>query len=100
MKSKTKGESDFYNCLTDVIIYKNPFNFEKKYIGSDEIEFFSDYIANVGGGDKISQNKFLENASDYLKEKCKSSDVEEKKFKKLYIKLGFLIGLVIFIVLI
>lgn len=97
---KNKNQSDFYNCVTSVIINKLPFNFDKNYISLDEKDYFNDYILNIGNGDRVSQLDFLASTSEYLKEKCKSSDEEVKKYKKLYVKLGFLIGLIIFIVLI
>ncbi len=100
LKNNTNTDSDFYKVLKNVILSKEKFTSNQKYLESDELSYFKSYIEKVGSGDKFSQIKFIDNAYEYVNEKYKIASEDEKKYKKLYIKLGFLVGLIIFIVLI
>ena len=75
----------------------NNFEFNKSYINKDEIEYFYNYLKILGTGDKDSQIDFLDKIDINIIEKQKQSIIDENKYKQLYIKLGFLIGLIIFI---
>ena len=59
--------------------------------------FYKNYLSIIGSGDRISQIQFIDNASEQIDIKYKNSQEEEKVYKKLYYKIGFLIGLMVFI---
>ena len=46
------------------------------------------------------ENGFLNSLTDEITNKSSQSAVNEVKYKKLYIKIGFLLGLMLFILLI
>ena len=73
--------------------------FMDKYLTSDEVQFFYDYLKNLGVSDSETQLNFLNNINESLAEKCDISEKEYKRYKPLYIKLGFLLGLIIGIIL-
>ena len=91
-------DSDFYNIVNNYI-KKGEFKFEKKYINLEEKEYFYKYLNVIGSGDKNSQLKFLSAIEIELKAKKASADDDEKKYKSLYLKLGFLLGLISLIIL-
>lgn len=73
--------------------------FIDKYLTKDEIEYFYEYLKNLGGSDSSTQLKFLNSTNEILLEKCDLTDKNYKQYKPLYIKLGFLVGLIIGIIL-
>lgn len=91
-----KRRSDFYLAIKDYIIFKEK-KFDKKYIDAHEKEFFLSYLSNIGTSDKNSELKYLENATNIIYAEHNKIKIEEKKYRTLYIKLGFLIGLMLFI---
>ncbi len=93
---KNNDESDFYLVLNNYI-KNNSFDFDKQYLSKDEIEYLHNYLKILGTGDKQSQLEFLGKANESIMEKQKESTENEKKYIVLYIKLGFLIGLVLFV---
>lgn len=93
---KECNSTDFY-CALKNYIEKNQFNFEKTYLQKDEIEYFYNYLKILGTSDKNSQVDFLDEINMSVLEKQKQSAVEEKKYKALYLKLGFLFGLILFV---
>ena len=73
--------------------------FMDKYLTNDEVQFFYDYLKNLGVSDSETQLNFLNNINESLVEKCELTEKEYKRYKPLYIKLGFLLGLIIGIIL-
>ncbi len=85
-------------------IYQFYFNekFSKKkidFLSEEENEYFFNYLETLGRSDKQAQENFLLQSNSYISDKFNESISNEKKFKTLYIKIGFLIGLIIFIIL-
>ena len=70
-----------------------------KYLNEEEMTFLLTYVETVGESDSISQIKFVEGSEKYLENKEMFSAEEYKKYKNLYIKIGILIGLIMFIAL-
>ena len=66
----------------------------------DEINLFNNYCINVIRGDSATLLSFLKSQDDLLKDKLSMSIKNEKKYKNLYLKIGFLIGLTILIIFI
>lgn len=96
--NKVNVENDFNVCVKKFFNEKK-FEFGKSYLSEDEKNFFNDYLNTIGLGDPKSQTEYLEKIHAIIDEKRKLAYEEEKKFKPLYLKLGILIGLMLFIVL-
>ena len=91
------GQTDFYIAIKD---YFDSKNFSKiKYLYEDENIFVENYFKNIGNMDKYSQLAFLNNSQKEIESMTDKATKENKKFQDLYIKLGFLIGLIILVVL-
>lgn len=88
----------FYNLLRQKILNGQEGNIP--FITKDEKEYFYNYLERIGKTDKATQLKLINATKIYLTEKLKISEEDEKKYKTLYIKMGFLIGLLIFILII
>ena len=93
---KENNLTDFY-CVLRKYIESNEFEFDKTYLKKDEVEYFYNYLKILGTGDKNSQIEFLDKTNINILEKQKQSADDEKKYKVLYVKLGFLIGLILFV---
>ena len=93
------NNNDFYFCLKKQI-ESGTFDFDKDYIEKDEIEFYKNYLNTIGLSDKEAQSKYLDGVEIILKDKLLSAEEEEKKHKSLYSKLGILVGLAVFILII
>ncbi len=68
------------------------------YIKNEEYEFFLNYLTSIGNGNVDSQLNFINNAEQEIKKYLSESIDNEKKYRILYIKIGFLIGLILLIV--
>lgn len=95
----SNNESDFYLLLNNVISGKN-FEISLKYLSENERRFFFSYCKNIGSLDKLSQLDYLETVQKDIDDGKEKSDKDEKKYCALCIKLGFLIGLIFFIIII
>jgi len=93
------NDNDFYKIIIKCICEKKEFSFPVKYISDDEKIMFMEYVENIGMGDVDSQASFFDLSNNRIKDLLKSAKDEEKKYKNLYIKLGVLSGLVLFIIL-
>ncbi|MBQ9513482.1 MAG: hypothetical protein IJR66_00670 [Clostridia bacterium] len=95
-----KSDKDiyFYRVLEDKIV--NDKKEKIAFLSKDENDYFFEYSEKVGKTDKAGQLELITFTKKYLTEKYETAEKEEKKYKKLYIKMGFLIGLLIFIVII
>jgi len=91
-------EGVFYEAIYQ--FYFDKVNNKKKieFLSSEETDYFYNYLSVLGRGDKDSQLAFLSETNKYIEDKFNSSLNDEKKYKNLYIKIGFLIGLIIFII--
>ncbi len=69
------------------------------YLSKEENEYFSFYLQNIGLSDRETQLSFISKVEQELNEKVKVSEEEEKKYKSLYVKLGFLFGLIMLIIM-
>ncbi len=74
-------------------------NIHLKYLSKIEVQNFNNYLKTIGSGDKNSQLQFLNSMQKSLNDKVKKITEEEEKYKNLSIKMGFFVGLMIFIIL-
>ncbi|MBR5192788.1 MAG: stage III sporulation protein AB [Clostridia bacterium] len=95
---KQQNNSIFYTLISkNILSNENPTNKELYFLTKNEIDEVLTYITNVGNSDKNSQLTYLNNFESILNEKVNVVKEEEKKYKNLYIKIGFLIGLMLLI---
>ncbi len=95
---KKTDDGYFIGQVKKIILEKNNKTQLSNIYTKEENDFFNDYLSNIGNGDSVSQRKYLEGIDELLKEKRQMTHDEEKKYKKLYVKLGFLFGLVLLII--
>lgn len=91
------NDSDFYNLVSNKISdreYVIP-----RYLKREEYEFLNDYFSNIGKSDKYTQMLYLNSVKNQIDNCFNKSKEDEKKYKTLYVKMGFLIGLIILVVL-
>ena len=70
------------------------------FLKTDEKRTITDYFSMLGKGDSQSQKGYFSSIKDTLLKRQNETDAENKKFSDLYIKLGFLCGLFILILII
>lgn len=101
LEKEKNNKNYFYNNLNAFFLKKEIDNnaINCNFLDDKEKAYFISYITTIGKGDKNSQLSYLNNVSAYLEERYKSAILDEKKYKTLNIKLGFLIGLTFLIIL-
>ena len=75
-------------------------NINLKDLNDEEKNLFNEYVNNLGKSDRESQLTFLSAEKKIIDELRISTVNDEQKYGKLYVKVGFLFGLVIFVALI
>ena len=90
--------TDFYDSLKHYVNTKE-FKFDKQYLFEEEKYELNRYFKTIGTSDKIGQLEYLSSMDITLKNKQIQTEENEKKYRMLYIKMGFLIGLIILIIL-
>ena len=83
--------------LVECVFNKN-YSINVVFLSNDENDFIKDYASNLGVFDRNSQLSFLTSVDAQIQTYYKTSREEEQKYRKLYIKLGFLFGLIIMVV--
>lgn len=97
IKSFENANDLFYKNLIDVIVNKKNVSLEKNIFTKQENQYLTSYLNFIGTSDTNSQLNFLNKTEKELDGFLEESMAEEKKCKPLYIKIGFLIGLIMFI---
>ncbi len=95
-----KDETDFDKLLKNKYLDKNDSQFKLKYLSDEEKIFVENYLKDIGKTESQVENGYLLGMSEEIKNKATEAKSLEDKYKKLYIKVGFLLGLMLFIVLI
>ena len=70
------------------------------FLTKDETDFVNDYFLMVGRGDSASQNAYFTSVKATLGDYKKKSAEECTRYGDLYLKLGFLCGLLILVLII
>lgn len=92
-----KQRGDFIECINEYLKNKNLL-FNKGYLTNDEKKNLFQYVETVCKGDNNLQIAYLKSINEHIETKRSNAVEEELKYKKLYIKLGFLIGLIVLVV--
>lgn len=88
------------NAYINDFFIKKEDNAEKlKTFTDEEKTFIKDYVKTLGQGDRASQGKFLDAAEKQLEKYLAAAEEEDKKYRPLCLKLGFLFGLIILIIM-
>ena len=95
--SSSREENSFI-LLAKRYVSSGDFSCDYKYLTIDEKQFVKEYLDNTGKSDRESQLKFFNSVSTEIDSKLFSVRNDEKKYKSLYIKIGFLIGLIALII--
>ncbi len=74
--------------------------FNYRYLTKEDEKFLLSYFNALGDSDRETQINFINLNQNEISDRVKNCLEERKKYYQLYIKLGFLIGLIAFIVLI
>ena len=91
------NNTDFYFLIKNKVLTESN-EFCITYLTAQEKNFVYEYLEKIGKFDKNTQLEYLKNVSGIILEKQQNSIIDEKKYKTLYIKLSFLIGLILLIV--
>lgn len=87
----------FYQTFENEFNEKSEKNDKIKFLSKNEKEFFREYVSMIGKSDNASQISYIDSSDTRIKELLDESSENEKKYKSLYIKLGFLLGVILFI---
>lgn len=85
--------------IRDFFLEKKESEERLKIFTKDEKIFFTDYVRRLGQGDKKSQTEYLKSAEMKIGGYISAAEEADKKYRPLCIKLGFLFGLIILIIL-
>ncbi len=100
MVKELEGKQDgFSKVIYAKIIDEKEVIIKENYLTIDEKNSLYNYLDGLGNSDFYTQLKILESIDGELKDKKEKSIIDEKRYKILYIKLGFLCGLAILILL-
>ena len=90
-------ETDFIKYLKASFVQKQNLALDINYLNEFEVKHYKEYVSKIGSGDKSLQMDFLQGVNEDLVKKQKQTVLDEEKYKKLYVKLGFFIGLILLI---
>ena len=99
IKDETDTNDDFYSGITPILNNQKP-NFSYSYLKKEEKEFINKYFDSIIGVDEKNLSNHLNYSMEKIGEFYNNALLDEKKYRTLYIKLGFLIGLIALIILI
>ena len=91
-------DSTFYYYLEELIFNKND-EIYVSFLNSDENTFLKEYAQNIGVSDTYSQLVYLKSIDTQILNKMNCCIEDDKKYRKLYVKLGFLFGLIALVVI-
>lgn len=89
----------FESKIKDRFIKKEEKTSSPSFLSKEEIDYFDTYLKEIGGSDIKTQLSIIGQAEKNLSDNLEKCKVEERKYKKLYIKMGILIGLLVFVLL-
>ena len=97
--SEKKEKNEFYDLL-EYSLNKKKVLLPEKIFNEDDATLLNEYCSILGSGDSLSQKRYLSGIDDRVEIILKECTETEKRYKNLYVKMGFFIGLMIFIIII
>ena len=91
---------DFRKMLAEKMDDFQAEKYDFDYLTDDEKKFLADYFRMVGGSDAASQKTYLSALRKEIEDRRSASGEVYKKYFALYLKLGFLAGLVLVILIV
>ncbi len=95
------------NKNSDVLLVYNTYLYDKsdytkniKYLSFNEKRFIFDFLTSIGIGDATSQGKLVDVTMEQSTCFLRQAVEDEKKYKTLFIKLGILVGISLFVLII
>lgn len=70
------------------------------FLSKEEKSFLQKYLSRLGTTDKDSQLDFLNSMENELNSFRNAAETKRKKIRPLFVKLGFLLGLIVFILVV
>ncbi|MBE5734142.1 MAG: hypothetical protein E7347_03725 [Clostridiales bacterium] len=92
-------EANDFKIIMEKFLKNEKINYNIKYLKQDDLEFIKTYCENIGVGNSKSQIEYLSSVDKEVVKMLNICQDNAKKYTKLYIKLGFLIGLMIMVVI-
>ena len=97
MLSKLSNENDFEKVAKDYLTSKI-FKVDYKYLDNNEKDLVLNYLSVLGVGDIQTQLNAVCAFQERIKEKQVASIEDAKKFRAMHSKLGVLLGIIAFII--
>ena len=94
------GKSDFNNFIKDFFANGTVDNSLPLYLNEKERKFIVFYLSNIGKSDSNSQKRYFEDSKNQIVDYLNESKENESKYTPLYLKMGVLIGFLLFIIVI
>ena len=91
-------KNDFIKYISEYCI--NNSKVTLSYLNSEDIKSVDEYCDLLGRSDQQTQNKHLIVYEKIIQDKLKYAKEEEREKKNLYLKMGLMIGLILFIIII
>ncbi len=92
--------TDFFLSVDDGALFYVGDDGEYSFLKEEEKRFIEEYFRMIGRGDSASQNKYFSSVKNTLTAYKDDTEKESKKYGDLYIKIGFLCGLLILILMV
>lgn len=90
----------FYSELQSYLKFPQNYTVTCTFLNDEEKNEVINYFKTIGTGERTSQIKYLDFISKIIENKKNNTTAEYNKYKPLFIKMGFLFGLIIFIIVI
>ncbi len=94
------GNDDFNSTLSGIDFTKDDLGLSfPDYIKKDDSKIFRDYFIAIGKQSEYAENEYLRSMNDVFSEMKKKTSIEAEKARPLGLKIGFSLGVIIFIII-
>ena len=80
-------------------LYEGSIARELKYLKRADVDFINDYFNSIGKADGVTELKIINKYGEEIFKNLSVAVSDEKKYRPLYVKLGFLLGILVLILL-
>ena len=99
-EAESSDKNDLFLMVAKDYVKNHKTIIKFNFLCKEEKEFIDKYFQNIGTMDGDTQLNYLKSFETELEKYVSGSELKNKRFRPLFIKMGFLIGLVIFILII
>lgn len=93
---KNVDNNDFYSLLDNFFRYNNN-RISYSYLNDNDKNLFLDFVEKIGQSDSKTQLNYLNEIELIISNEYTKACENEKIYKKLYVKISFLVGLMLLI---